>query len=181
MSSVWPALGSERLLLRAFERSDAADVQRLAGTRAVADTTLTIPHPYRDGMAEAWIATHAEQLSSGKGLTLAITTRDSGRLIGCISLVGIVENHQGELGWWIGADDWNHGYCTEAARLLVQHAFSTLGLLRVHACHLSRNPASGHVMQKLGMRHEGTRRGHVRKWGVMEDLELRGLTRAAET
>ena len=38
-----------------------------------------------------------------------------------------------------------------AAEAVVRHAFS-LGLVRVHACHLTRNPASGRVLQKLGMR-----------------------------
>jgi hypothetical protein len=54
-----PRLGTERLLLRPFALSDAADVLRLAGDRAIADTTLNIPHPYEAGMAEEWIATHA--------------------------------------------------------------------------------------------------------------------------
>jgi RimJ/RimL family protein N-acetyltransferase len=177
MGAPWPILEGERIRLRPFALSDARDVQRLAGDRAIADTTLTVPHPYRDGMAEAWIGTHDEQWRTGKGLTLAIVERDSGRLIGSIGLAGMVAGHQGELGWWIGSADWNRGYCTEAARLLVKHAFFTLGLARIHACHLSRNPASGRVMHKLGMHHEGTRRGHVRKWGIHEDLELWGLLR----
>jgi RimJ/RimL family protein N-acetyltransferase len=52
------------------------------------------------------------------------------------------------------------------------------GLNRIHACHLSRNPGSGRVMEKLGMSHEGTRKQHVRKWEVFEDMELRGILRS---
>jgi RimJ/RimL family protein N-acetyltransferase len=89
----------------------------------------------------------------------------------------MVAEHQAELGWWVGKPDWSRGYCTAAGRLLVAHAFSSLGLVRLHACHLTRNPASGRVMQKLGMHHEGTRRAHVRKWGILEDLELWGLSK----
>ena len=44
-------LETDRLLLRPFLLSDASDVQRLAGNRAIADTTLNVPHPYEDGMA----------------------------------------------------------------------------------------------------------------------------------
>lgn len=57
-------------------------------------------------------------------------------------------------------------------------AFGTVGLHRVYATHFTRNPASGRVMQKLGMRYEGLLRQHVRKWGVFEDLVLYGIVAA---
>ena len=47
-----PTLETTRLVLRPFTLADASDVQRLAGARAIASTTLNIPHPYEDGMAE---------------------------------------------------------------------------------------------------------------------------------
>jgi hypothetical protein len=77
-----PRLSTERLLLRPFSLSDASVVQRLAGDRSIADTTLNIPHPYEDGAAEAWISTHQEVFDQGKGLTLAITTKADGALTG---------------------------------------------------------------------------------------------------
>jgi hypothetical protein len=49
-----PNLETERLKLRPFSLADAADVQRLAGDRSIADTTLHVPHPYKDGDAEKW-------------------------------------------------------------------------------------------------------------------------------
>lgn len=68
-----PTLETRRLVLRPFLLSDAATVQRLAGDRAVADTTLSIPHPYVDGMAEQWIATHEGAWTRHEMATLAIT------------------------------------------------------------------------------------------------------------
>ena len=53
-----PRLETERLLLRPMLPSDAANVQKYAGTWEVADLTAHIPHPYEDGVAETWIATH---------------------------------------------------------------------------------------------------------------------------
>lgn len=170
-----PTLATERLWLRPFKLTDAADVQRMAGDRAIADTTLNIPHPYEDGMAEAWIAKHEGEFAEGKGVTFAITRKSDGALIGAISLMGMSAGHQAELGYWIGKAYWTHGLCTEAAGAVLRYAFTGLGLVRVHARHFSRNPASGRVMQKLFMQHEGCRRQHVTKWGKFEDEELYGI------
>jgi [ribosomal protein S5]-alanine N-acetyltransferase len=170
-----PTHETKRLLLRPFTLADAKDVQRLAGDRAIADTTLTIPHPYGDGMAEAWISTHQETYDQEKGMTFAITRKPDGVLLGAISLIDISKGHQAEIGYWVGKPYWSQGYCTEAASAVLRYGFSVLGLIRIHARYLTRNPASGRVMQKLGMRHEGCRRQHVMKWGKCEDIELYGI------
>lgn len=161
-----------RLLLRPFTLADAPDVQRLAGHRDIASTTLNIPHPYEDGMAERWISGHQERYERGECVDWAITLRSSGMLVGAISLMDISRQHaSAELGYWIGRPYWGQGYCTEAARAVVDYGFRVLGLNRIHACHFARNPASGRVMQKIGMTHEGHRRQAVEKWGTFEDVE----------
>ena len=170
-----PEIETERLSLRPFSIDDAAEVRRLAGDRAIADTTLAIPHPYEEGMAEQWIATHSDEFEKDQGVTWAIARRNDSALVGAISLMGMRKGHQAELGYWIGKPYWNCGYCTEAVRAVVRYAFLELGLIRIHACHFSRNPASGRVMLKVGMQHEGCRRQHVVKWGKAEDLELYGI------
>jgi RimJ/RimL family protein N-acetyltransferase len=76
---------------------------------------------------------------------------------------------RGGLGWE------RRFYCTEAAQALLHYAFTDLELVRVHAGHFARNPASGRVMQKIGMTKEGCRRQHVKKWDKLEDLELYGV------
>ena len=58
---------------------------------------------------------------------------------------------------------------------MVRYGFEELGLHRVHASHFGSNPASGRVMQKVGMRYEGTSREHYRKWGDYEDRVDYGL------
>lgn len=167
-------------MLRGFSLEDAGDVQDLAGAFEIADTTLNIPHPYDDGLAEAWIARHEAAFEGLEGVTFAITDRVDGALIGAISLMDIEREHQAELGYWIGIPYWGLGYCTEAAELVIDFAFDELRLVRLHAQHMTRNPASGRVLEKLGFSHEGTRFGHVRKWGKLEDVELYGLNLAEE-
>ncbi len=170
-----PTLTTERLILRSFSLHDADEIQRLAGDMAIAKTTLNIPHPYEDGMAEEWIATHQEHFERGKQVTFAITRKHDGKLIGAISLMDIAADHQAELGYWIGVPHWNCGYCSEAGNALLRYTFNELALVRVHARHLTCNPTSGRVMQKLGTQHEGTRRRHVCKWSMLEDIEQYGI------
>jgi RimJ/RimL family protein N-acetyltransferase len=170
-----PTLQTARLVLRPFELSDAGDVQRLAGERAVADTTLNIPHPYEDGMAVEWISTHRPLFEAGELANFAVVVREGQTLIGAMGLMLSRKFERGELGYWIGRPYWNKGYCTEAGRTILRYAFETLNLNRVHASHLRRNPASGRVLQKLGMIPEGIVREHSKKWDVFEDLVLSGI------
>jgi ribosomal-protein-alanine N-acetyltransferase len=170
-----PELHTERLLLRPFSLADAPAVQALAGEKEIAATTLTIPHPYEDGMAEEWIGTHQEAFEKGESIIFAVARLSDGALIGAVGLEINPQNVRGELGYWIGVPYWNQGYCTEAARAVVNYGFEQLGLARIHAAHFKRNLASGRVLQKLGMTHEGNLRKHVLKWYEFEDLELYGI------
>jgi ribosomal-protein-alanine N-acetyltransferase len=165
------------LLLRPFELGDASDVQRLAGNWRIADTTQNIPHPYEDGMAEEWISTHKEKLETGGLATYAIVEKSDNLLIGAIGLTIDSEFERAELGYWIGEPYWGLGYCSEAAQRIVRYGFEDLGLNRIHAWHLARNPASGRVLQKIGMSNEGIARQHTRKHGKFEDIVLCGLLR----
>ena len=162
------------LLLRPFLEQDAGDVRSLAGNKNVSETTLNIPHPYDSGEAEKWISTHAGAWKNRTGVIYAIVERSSKDLVGAISLVKMVDGNA-ELGYWIGEPYWNRGYCSEAAKSLVQFAFEKLAVKNIMAEHLSSNPASGRVMQKLGMQHVNQTRKPDRngKMALIEIYELR--------
>jgi len=167
-----PTLRTSRLVLRPFVLDDGATVEELAGAWEVADTTLHIPHPYPPGAGEQWIATHPAAWESGTGVTYAISEAVAGTLMGAVGLTIAPPHARGELGYWIGVPFWNRGYCTEASRAVLELGFGQLGLHRIQARHLTRNPASGRVMEKLGMRHEGVHRHAMRKNDRFEDLAM---------
>ncbi|WP_223068378.1 GNAT family N-acetyltransferase [Paenibacillus caui] len=173
-----PTIQLERLILRPFNLDDAQVVQELAGDKYVAEMTLNIPHPYEDGMAEEWIETHIDNFNEDRLLTLAIVHKEEKYLIGAISIGINKKFDHGELGYWIGRKYNNNGYCTEAAKGIVKYAFEEMKLNRIFARHLGKNPASGKVMKKLGMKYEGLLKQHVRKWGEYEDLVHYGLLKA---
>jgi RimJ/RimL family protein N-acetyltransferase len=168
-----PNLETERLLLRPLTLDDAASVARLAGSREIAHTTTTIPHPYSEEQARVWIAAHTGQSDAGKAMVFGVVTREDAQLIGAVGLREIDSEHsQAEMGFWIGVQSWGKGYATEAARRVVRYAFEESKLNRVYAHHMVRNPASGRVLEKVGMKREGLLRQRVRKWGVFEDVVL---------
>src|SRR5467141_3252282 len=114
-----PTLITERLTLRPFIADDAFDVERLAGMREIADTTLNIPHPYPHGGAAQWIRLHEPAWSEGTSATFAIVGKKTGALVGAVSLIIKREHRRGELGYWIARDCWNRGYATEASQRMV--------------------------------------------------------------
>ena len=104
-------------------------------------------------------------------LALAVCS-SGGPLVGAISLHVAREHRHGELGYWIGEDAWGKGYATEAAQAVTAYAFRDLGLHRIQGRHFTRNPASGRVLEKIGMQREGIHRDAYLRWGRFEDVAV---------
>jgi RimJ/RimL family protein N-acetyltransferase len=168
-------LQTERLTLRLHSPSDIPALMPLIGAREVAATTLRIPHPYTESDAQDFMADTKEELLNGSGLRLGIVVRQGDTLCGGVGLRMESDHRRAELGYWIGVPYWGKGYATEAAGAMVNYGFKRLGLHRIFASHLVDNSASARVLRKIGMRHEGTQRGHILKWGKFLDLEMYGM------
>lgn len=166
----YPQIKTDRLILRGFKLSDASQVQELAGDTKIAEMTLAVPHPYETGMAETWISTHLSDLEKGTGVVFALVHQESDQLIGAMGLVINKTFHRAELGYWIGAPFWGNGYATEAALEVLNYGFTVMKLNKINATHMVHNPASGRVMEKIGMTTEGLLKQHVHKDGKFIDL-----------
>ncbi len=115
---------------------------------------LAIPHPYPEDGAETWIAT------ARPGRDFAIVLRDTGEVIGGITIEPSEQHRRASLGYWCAIGFWGHGYATEAVRAIIDYGFRALALHRVYAdCH-GDNPASRRVLEKAGMTFEGRLRQH---------------------
>ncbi len=171
----YPELRTLRLILREFDLEDAPSVQRLAGEWEVARKMVFVPHPYEDGMAEEWIASHRPAYEAGEHVTWAVTLREEGALVGSITLHLHPLHDNAALGYWIGKPYWGCGYATEAAQEAVRYGFEDLGLHRIHSDHFGSNPASGKVMRKVGMTYEGFRPEYYKKGEGYEDRVEYGL------
>jgi [ribosomal protein S5]-alanine N-acetyltransferase len=166
---------TQRLVLRLFEESDAADVARLCNNYNIYKSTLYLPYPYAIEDALKWMERHRKHFDADKSYEFAVTDKETGELYGAIALSNNQAFHHGEIAYWIGEAFWGKGYATEAAQAIVQFAFDEKNYHKVFARYFASNPASGRVLQKLGMKEEGVLKDHVRKDNRYEDLVYYGI------
>jgi RimJ/RimL family protein N-acetyltransferase len=168
-------LHTPRLLLRPFALTDAPALYTLINRWEIAYNTLNIPHPYPQGLAENYILATNDKWMTAENLAFAVLC--DATLVGCVNLSVRHSQSRAELGYWIGVPYWGQGYATEAAGRLMQFGFEKMKLHRVYATCFSRNIASAKVLQKIGMRYEGTLRGHYHRWNEYLDAEYYGILR----
>jgi RimJ/RimL family protein N-acetyltransferase len=148
---------TERLLLRAMTAADVDDIHAYQSRADVCRYLLFEPRT-RDEVAEK-VAKYSTALAlNGEGdfWQLAIERAgDPGRVIGDVYFaIKSVADATGEIGWTLHPDHSGNGYVTEAASVVLEIAFTTLGLHRVKAVLDPRNHASAALCQRLGMRAE---------------------------
>jgi len=135
----------------------------------------TVPSPYERSHAEGFVAKVAGWWDAGTEATWAV--RDRGALAGMIGLHRLGEG-SGELGYWIAPAARGRGVVVEAARAVIDWAFTSddLGLVRIEWRAVVENPASHRVAQRLGFRYEGRMRSAlVNGAGVRSDGLIAGL------
>ncbi|MGB3328763.1 MAG: GNAT family N-acetyltransferase [Thermomicrobiales bacterium] len=163
---------SGRFTLRPFTLADAPDVQAHLADPRIAPWTLNIVHPYPDGAAAGWIATHGPDAEAGTAITWAIVTSENDRPIGAIAIHLEPRHSRGEIGYWLATPWWGQGVMTEAAHTVVAYGFTGLGLHRIQATCLPHNIGSYRVMEKAGMIFEGILRDYVRRDGISTDIAM---------
>jgi RimJ/RimL family protein N-acetyltransferase len=167
-----------RLRLRPLELSDASAIQKAAGVREIADTMISLPHPYPAGEAKRYIIRQQSEREAGRSVTFTIEQKAEGWFRGLVELRDIDREHsQAELSFWLAVDAWGQGYMSEVIHAVVRYGFASLGLNRLYAHQMWRNPACGRVLEKNGFKQEGLLRQRVRKWGQFEDVSLWAILR----
>lgn len=143
---------TERLMLRPAWAEDAPALARAIGDEAVVRNLANAPWPYSLANAEAFV----RESDASPLPAFLIFTRTCGtpRLIGGIGL-SPASGGAAELGYWIARPYWGLGFATEAARAVVALAHQSLLIDRLISGHFPDNPASGHVLRKLGFAPTG--------------------------
>lgn len=140
---------TKRLTLRPGWAEDAPALTRAIAHEAVVMKLAQAPWPYALADAEWYLGSReTAPVTEIACLILAHEGADQPRLVGGI---GIHPSDDGpELGYWLTPDAWGRGYATEAGHAVIDMARHALGLTRLVSGHFVDNPASGHVLAKLG-------------------------------
>jgi ribosomal-protein-alanine N-acetyltransferase len=171
-----PVLETERLRLRPFTLDDDVAVFALASHPEVARFVRFEAH--RDvAETRAFLELVERHYRRGDPFAWAIILRADGRLIGSCGFVSQApERKSAEIGYWLGKPYWGKGYAVEAARALVQFGFEQMGLERVEAKCFLQNRSGEWVIEKLGMKFEGTDRSERIK-GQYPELRVYGIAK----
>ena len=166
---------TERLTLRPYRLQDVDDVFSYASDPQWA-RFLPVPQPYKKKDAEKFIAGQI-LLDQETHQCWAIEQDDA--VVGGINIRFDFEHQVGELGYSVAQTHWGKGLAAEAARAVIDAAFSKYpNLNRVRAMADSRNVGSLRVMEKLGMVREGVLRQNRITRGEFIDEVWCGILRS---
>ena len=172
-----PVIDTPRLTLRKMRMSDAPDVYRYAKDPEVARHVLWEAHQ-SVWETRAYIRYLLWQYRSGLPSSWAIELKATGKVVGTIGYMSYnADNATVEVGYSLAREQWGKGLMTEALTAVIAETFRALGMHRIEAMHFTDNPASGRVMEKCGMTHEGHLRERVCCKGTFRDVEMWGILR----
>ena len=164
--------------VRSWRADDGPALVRHANHREVwLNLRDRFPHPYTLADAEAYL-----QRVVGTTTETSFALDVAGGAVGGISLMlgHDIERGSAEVGYWLGPEYWGRGIMTAAVRAVVEYGLDRLGLIRIFAVPLVRNPASFHVLEKAGFTREGLMRRSAIKDGVIEDQFLYAIVRGPD-
>jgi RimJ/RimL family protein N-acetyltransferase len=147
---------TERLRLRPFTENDLDDLCDLQSRPELTRYLYWDPRQRHEVAVSLQKKVAATTITNdGDMLSVAVTKKSGGPIIGDLNLVFVSALHQhAEFGYIFHPDVHGQGYATEAARALVNFAFDHLELHRVTAELDARNTASAALLERLGLRRE---------------------------
>ena len=178
ISGFMPTLETPRLRIRKLSMRDAQDIFEYSQDPHVARYVLWDAQR-SVGEARGYIRYMLRKYRLGEPASWGIEWKENGKIIGTIGFMWIQrENAAAEVGYSLSRSYWNRGIMTEALDAVLRHGFRVMNLNCIEAQHEVPNTASGAVMRKCGMRHEGTLRQRLLNKGKFVDVELYSILRS---
>ena len=172
-----PTLETPQLLLRKVVMADVPDLFAYGRDPQVAQHVLWDAY-HSEADARMYVRFLQRQYRADDPSSWGIVLKAERRMIGTVGFMWWNHDHNSaEVGYSLARAYWNRGLMTEALGAVLRFGFEEMGLHRIEAQHEHGNPASGRVMEKAGMRREGTLYGRLYNKGRYVDVELYAILR----
>lgn len=161
---------TKRLILRKFTMQDAEPMYKNWHSDSEVTKFLTWkPVENLDEtkkLLEMWISSYKDD----NFYQWTIELKEVSEPIGSITAGNINEDVEKiTIGYAIGKKWWNCGIMTEALKAVIDFLFSKVHVNRIDSRHDPKNISSGRVMQKCGLKYEGTlRKNEVNNTGIVD-------------
>lgn len=151
-----PQMETKQLILRQFNHNDVNDVFEYASEPDIAKFVVWYAHTSKFESLE-FINNTVEAYLKNKPAPWAIVSKKNGKVIGSIGFNKFdTENEKADIGFAISKKYWGKGITSHALKLIIDYGFSKLELNRIEAHCIIGNKASARVLEKAGMKYEGT-------------------------
>lgn len=178
VSSDWqqslPLLTSGGVTLRELELSDAASLFAMLTSEEVS-RFISPPPTTLEGYEQFITWTH-EQRAAGKSICFGVVPKGMSTAIGLFQVRSLERGFStAEWGFAIGSPFWGSGAFTEGARLVLDFAFTTVGVHRLEARASLQNARGNGALRKIGAVREGVLRKSFLRNGKYHDQALWSL------
>lgn len=169
-------LKTDRLILRPIIKGDLDAIFEHAKNPNVGPNAGWKPHADKAETKKIM-----KELFIGKDTVWAITLKDDDSLIGVVGLESDPKRSNSDIrmiGYWLDESHWGHGIMSEAAKEVIRYGFEELNLPMITANCFTYNIASKTIIEKLGMRKEGTLRQAEKRFdGKIFDIHMYSMTK----
>jgi len=174
---LFPALETDRLILREITLNDAEAILRIRGDSEVTRYNGGNTFYFVDEAVDL-IQLISKSYQDKREIRWGITLKPSDSVIGMIGYnYWNRQDFRGSVGYDLARAYWGKGIMPEALRAVVVFGFDCMGLNRIEADASAGNTASVRVMEKLGFKYEGLQREQFYENGEFHDLLLYALLR----
>ena len=164
---------TERLYIREYRKEDIEDFLRVVRQPEIYPTTCGIPRDYPRKRAKEWLKFIRINIREMTSYEFAVFLKDSEQYIGNVGLINVSMPHNhADISYYIDSNYWNMGYAAEAASEMLRLGFEVFGFEKITGICMSINHPSRRVMEKIGMKYEGTKRNDMLKDGIYYDLDM---------